>query len=80
MGINNELARKFVDRATHLGLKGKKRDDAVLEFFCGAATALELAGRTDEANQVTCCATMLLATRGYLGLLPLVTVQDEKAA
>lgn len=34
------LCKKFVERTEALGLRGKKRDDALVDFMCGAATAL----------------------------------------
>jgi hypothetical protein len=32
-----KLALSFIERADALSLKGKKRDDAALDYWCGAA-------------------------------------------
>ena len=39
--ITRELAGKFVERS-EAWLRGKKRDDAALDFVCSAATAYQI--------------------------------------
>jgi hypothetical protein len=77
VSIQRELAVSFVERAKYLGLKGKARDNAVLDFFCGAACALEKVGKHEEAQQVGMTAAMILSTRGYLGLIEFVTPREN---
>lgn len=45
------LARKFVERATTIGLKGKARDNAALEYASGALALAEICadGITDPS-------------------------------
>jgi hypothetical protein len=38
------LARRFVQRATVLNLKGKRRDEAAADYFHGACASAEMAG------------------------------------
>jgi len=62
--ILKKLAGTFEARVKNQGLKGKARDRAALEFFCGAAAALDAAGDKDEAQSVTFNA-FLISVRGY---------------
>jgi hypothetical protein len=43
-------AQQFVERASALNYKGKKRDDAAIDYFCGIATALKASNRDDESE------------------------------
>jgi len=68
--ISKKLAEQFIERAEALKLKGTKLEDAALNFWCGAATALELAGNSLDATLLARQAALLVAVRGY------VAVQD----
>jgi len=51
------LAKRFLERSEALGYKGKKADNAALDYFCGAATfaeelAVSLASYSDEQGKV----------------------------
>ena len=63
------FARSFMERATVLNYKGKKRDDAALDYYCGAATALYASGDTDFAATLRTQAVLLVSTRGYMGVV-----------
>lgn len=41
MNIGKKVAQAFIARAKEQNLRGKARDGAALEFFCGAAAAQE---------------------------------------
>ena len=65
MSILKELSIKMVERANALGLRGKKRDDATLDFFVGAVNALYLAGKKKDADHIATVTAMILQTRGF---------------
>ena len=67
------IAKRFIERAEALELKGKKRDDAALDYFCGAAAGAELAGNAQLATHIgVVCATML-SVRGFFAVKELAT-------
>ena len=65
MNITKELATAFVQRSEYLGLKGKKRDDEAVAYFVGAASVLNIVGRTKESEQLSLFAAHVLAYRGF---------------
>lgn len=66
-GMSHHVAKACTDRMAALGLKGRKRDDACLDFYCGAATVLE--GLSHPAAQaIATQAGLIVAIRGYLGV------------
>lgn len=70
------LAAAFVDRVKKTGLKGQKtRGDAALEFFVGAAVALNLAGQTEQAEAVRVALAFDIALRGYKAVEELAAEQ-----
>jgi hypothetical protein len=72
------IAEKALERVNALGLKGKKkRDDAVIDFFCGAATGAQAAGNVELAKHIGMVAYMIVAVRGCRGLVDLL---KDKAA
>lgn len=56
------IAKAFIERSTTMGLKGKARDRAALEFAIGAANALDIAGIKDSGATFF---AFMVATRGY---------------
>lgn len=71
--VIRQMARLFIERATNFGWKGKKRDDLALEFFMGAAKAVE---NLDEGLYKHLHAIVfLLAVRGYDEVL--ILAKDE---
>lgn len=77
------LARRFIERARALELKGKARDHAAMHYFVGAAAVLEEAGLTDASQHVAVVTMLALAPRGYreietLAALP-VDIADKPA-
>jgi len=55
----NRLAIKWKERQQALGYKGKRGNDAVVEYFIGATVALQACGHP-EADHVGTCATMVM--------------------
>lgn len=64
MNMLQTLCVKFVERAEHFNLKGKKRDEQAIEFLVGAATALQVSNHP-EANHVLNCVAIIICVRGY---------------
>jgi hypothetical protein len=73
MTIAKTIAEKFIERSEALGYKGKQRDKAALDFFCGAAAALDEDGGSKLGGVI-----MLISIRGYLGLLEVLKAKDEE--
>lgn len=63
--INDKIALAFKARAEMLGYKGKKRDDAALDYITGAMVGLYLAGKPVEADHLGVVAAMVIAPRGF---------------
>jgi hypothetical protein len=59
------IARKCIERMDELGMKGKRRDDATLDYFCGAAQGLSAAGDTRAASHVGYFVAVVLSIGGY---------------
>jgi len=59
------LAAKFVERAEFHGLKGKKRDDEAIAYFCGAAQVTEFTGPLSLHEELLRVLTLKICTRGY---------------
>jgi hypothetical protein len=59
------LTKAFVSRSTEQGYKGKRRDDAALEFFLGAVVSARELGREDVAQHLEVFAALVLSVRGY---------------
>jgi hypothetical protein len=60
-----ELGKAFVERASALSYKGKKRDAAAMDYFIGAAAGARLSGNEDFAERIGRWVIMLLRVRGY---------------
>jgi hypothetical protein len=63
-----DLAKSFIERAAHLNYKGKKRDDAALDFWCGAVRLAELSGNQKMAEHLTRAGVFFVASRGFFGI------------
>lgn len=59
------LSAKFVERANALGLKGKRRDDDAITYFCGAAQMADLTGQTALCSTLATLLGLVISTRGY---------------
>ncbi len=66
--ITRELARNFVERSEALGLQGKKRDDAALDYVCGAATAYQIIHEDALVRHLSTVAALVVSVRGYFGI------------
>ena len=73
------LSRLCVQRMEALKYKGKRRDDAVLDFFCGAAQGLAWAGNAEAAAHVGQYLYMVLRIQGYSEVLSLANWVEPAA-
>lgn len=64
------LAKKFIERSNALKYSGVKRDNAALDYFCGAASMAELSGNVPLMEHLTRI-TLLIAVRGYIAVAEL---------
>lgn len=62
------IARSFIERATALNYRGKKADDAALDYFCGAIKTAELSGDMALCQALGRNAVMIVSVRGYIGV------------
>lgn len=72
------LARKFKERAEELGYKVKKRDDAALDYFCGAATLAEINGDQALLKHLMVVLVMYISIRGMFGVNEIAAWPDEE--
>jgi hypothetical protein len=66
------LCQTFVTRAENLGLKGKQREAALIEFMCGAYAVLH-ATKHPEAEKVGVVLSMVFVVRGFSECLRIAT-------
>lgn len=59
------LASRFVERANALHYRGRRRDDAALDYFLGAATGASIAGDETLALALGNLTGLVLSLRGY---------------
>lgn len=71
--VGRALARRFIERSEALNYKGKRRDSAALDYFIGAASALELAGHHEVANHLKMASVLIIAPRGFFGIKELAS-------
>lgn len=62
------VAQRFADRATELGMKGKRRDAAALEFFVGATALAEASGDELMHQHLGRITALIIAIHGYAGV------------
>ena len=79
MNMLQTLCTRFVERAEHFEMKGKKRDEKAIEFLVGAATALQAINHP-EANHVTNCVAMIICVRGYMEVKRIAEMAEEENA
>lgn len=81
-----KIAKLFITRAEHLNLRGRKRDDAAMEFFVGAAMGVNtlVKEKGDDAStlydHIILVASLLIATRGYAAVVGLAKDREQEAA
>lgn len=59
-----KLCNTFITRSRNLGYRGKKRDNALMDFMGGAAAALYEVNHPD-ADHVNTVTGMLFSVRGF---------------
>lgn len=67
------LAKRFIERAEALQLKGRRRDNAALDYFVGAAVLAELNGDADLSNHLGTISALIISVRGFFGVKELAT-------
>ena len=67
------LARSFIKRAEALGYKGKKRDDAALDYFCGAAVLASESGNASLATHLGALCALTISVYGFVAVSQLAT-------
>lgn len=63
--VVQRLAQTFVSRAQQLHYRGKKRDDAMMDFFTGAVMLAETLELNDLRDHLGRILVMILSCRGY---------------
>lgn len=58
-------AQQCVERMECLGYKGKKREDAVLDYWCGFAMGAKAAGDQEMCSNLAAIGALIIAVRGY---------------
>lgn len=58
-----ELLKGCIARVDNFGFKGKKREEAALDYLCGVCHALETT-KHRLAQNLLACTVMIFATRG----------------
>jgi hypothetical protein len=75
-----ELAKSFIERAESLGYKGRKRDEAALDYFCGAAQAARFVGNDDLYQHLVWAIFKIVSVRGYSGVKQLAAITEKEPA
>lgn len=70
------LAQRFIERSQELRYKGRKRDFAALDYFCGAAVAAEVSGDEPFASHLRTICLLVVAIRGFIGVSELAHIKD----
>ena len=66
--ISRVLAQRFIERAEFLNYKGKKRDNAALDFFTGAASLAQVTGQLPLAQHLATLCAILISVRGFVAV------------
>lgn len=72
--LSKAFAAKFIERSETLGYKGLKRDNAALDFYCGACAALQLLDGVPSGEEPALVqmfgtqAVLLISVRGYVAV------------
>lgn len=74
--ISSALANRFIERAEALGYKGKKRDDAALDYWCGAASLAEEFGNAPLALALGGQAVHMIGVRGFFAIKELANAAE----
>lgn len=75
-GLSKKFAIAFMERAEELNYKGKQRDKAALDYYIGAAKALEIGGQHDFSCLLVRQARHCVAVRGYAGVVSLAEISE----
>lgn len=60
-----ELCLGFITRSRGLSYRGKKRDDAAMDYLVGAAMALREVGLAEESDFIARNVALVISVRGY---------------
>lgn len=75
-----ELAKSFIERSEALGYKGKKRDDAALDYFCGAAKTAQFLGNESLYQHLSVVVVTIVSVRGFFGVNQLAAIKEKDPA
>lgn len=59
------LCQQFIERSNAIGYRGRRRDDAALDYLIGAAQAFKVAGHDWESEAIGRICYLDVATRGF---------------
>lgn len=62
------LAQAFIERAVARNYRGKKRDDAALDFFIGATNLAQFTGDAALTQHLKTILVLIIAVRGFKGV------------
>lgn len=77
--LNDAIFRACADRMVCQGLRGKRRDNATLDFLAGAIAGLYAMDKRDEANHLSMVAAMIIAPRGFAEIERLIRTRAPEA-
>lgn len=67
-----QLAERCIERMDSKCVRGKRRDDAVLEYFVGASEMADITGDTMLSEHLTRICALVIALDGFKGLQRLI--------
>ena len=70
------LCRSWVERASELSYKGKKRDCAALDYICGAATLARETGNLPLCDHLA-RVTFIVSIRGHMAVVHIATMSPK---
>lgn len=74
--IMRAIAQQFAERAKALGYKGKRADNAALDYVLGAASGARLAGNEEMAQWLERWAAMAISVRGMFAIREVIERRD----
>lgn len=77
MNMLQTLCTRFVERAEHFDMKGKKRDEKAIEFLVGAASALQATDHPEYSHVINCVA-LIICVRGYAEVKRIADMAKEE--
>lgn len=76
MSVLKVLCQGFKDRAEGRELKGKRRDDAAIDYFVGAVRALQVI-ENEHARHVETWLVLVLSVRGFRAVEDVIALEEK---